>query len=84
MQELITGLKEIADNTESAGKERAYTMDAVENISAIIEETSSNSALVHDMAMKLLGSVEKLNQTANVLDDNMDGLKSEIAVFKLE
>ena len=84
MQELITGLKEIADNTESAGKERAYTMDAVENISAIIEETSSNSALVHDMALQLHGSVEKLNQTAKVLDDNMDGLKSEIAVFKLE
>lgn len=84
MQELFTGLKEIADTTEAADRERNGTMDAVENISAIIEQTSSGSAHVHDIAMELLSSVEKLNQTAQALDEDMNGLKSEIAAFKLE
>lgn len=84
MQELVVGLKEIANTTEAADRERNDTMDAVENISAIIEQTSSGSAHVHDIAMELLSSVEKLNQTAHVLDENMNGLKTEISAFKLE
>lgn len=84
MQELVAGLKEIADTTEAADRERNGTMEAVENISAIIEQTSSGSAHVHDIAKELLSSVEKLNQTAQILDENMNGLKSEISAFKLE
>ena len=67
-----------------ADKERNDTMDAVENISAIIEQTSSGSAHVHDIAVELLNSVEKLNKTAQMLDENMTGLKAEIASFKLD
>ncbi len=84
MTGLFSNLKEIADNTEAVDKEKDETMDAVENISAIIEETASSSALVHDMAQQLLGRVEKLNQTADILDSNMDGLKTEIAAFKID
>ena len=83
MTGLFNNLKEIADNTEAVDKEKNDTLDAVENISAIIEETASGSALVHEMAQQLLSSVEKLNTTAEVLDNNMDGLKTEIAVFKI-
>lgn len=83
MTGLFTNLKEIADNTEAVDKEKNDTLDAVENISAIIEETASGSALVREMAQQLLSSVEKLNTTAEVLDNNMDGLKTEIAVFKI-
>ncbi|MBQ8597573.1 MAG: methyl-accepting chemotaxis protein, partial [Lachnospiraceae bacterium] len=83
MTGLFTNLKEIADNTEAVDQEKNDTLDAVENISAIIEETASGSALVHEMAQQLLSSVEKLNTTAEVLDNNMDGLKTEIAVFKI-
>lgn len=84
MTDLFTGMKRIADSTETADKERNDTLDAVENISAIIEETASGSALVHEMATQLLSSVEKLNMTAKVLDENMNGLKTEISVFKLD
>jgi len=83
MTGLFANLKEIADNTEAVDREKNDTLDAVENISAIIEETASGSALVHEMAQQLLSSVEKLNTTAEVLDSNMDGLKTEIAVFKI-
>lgn len=84
MNDLFVDLKEIADHTEAADKERNDTLDAVENISAIIEETASSSALVREMANQLLHSVDKLSQTANALDDDMQGLKSEISVFKIE
>ncbi len=84
MNDLFINLKEIADNTEAADKERDDTLDAVENISAIIEQTASGSALVREMANQLLSSVDKLSQTANALDDDMDGLKSEISAFKIE
>lgn len=38
---------------------------------------------VNDVANKLLSHVEKLSDTANVLDENMEGLKNEISVFKI-
>lgn len=83
-QELFINLKEIGDCTASADIERNETLDAVENISAIIEETASSSSLVHDMALELLNNVEKLTQTAAVLDDDMNGLKKEINAFTIE
>ncbi len=84
MADLFSSMKKISESTETADKERNDTLDAVENISAIIEETASGSALVHEMAAQLLSSVEKLNMTARVLDENMNGLKTEISVFKLD
>ena len=84
MQELFENLKEIGDCTASADVERNETLDAVENISAIIQQTASSSSLVRDLASELLNSVEKLSQTAEVLDDNMNGLKTEINAFTIE
>lgn len=68
----------------SADVERNETLDAVENISAIIQQTASSSSLVRDLASELLNNVEKLSQTAEVLDDNMNGLKTEINAFTIE
>jgi len=80
---LVDGLKEIVSSTEKADHERSYTVDAVRNISAIIEETANSAAIVRDVAGKLMDSVQDLNQTADSLGENMDGLKSEISVFKI-
>ena len=52
MQELFVNLKEIGDCTASADVERNETLDAVENISAIIQQTASSSSLVHDKALE--------------------------------
>ena len=84
MQELFGNLKEIGNCTASADVERSETLDAVENISAIIEQTASSSSMVHDMALELLNNVEKLTQTVAVLDDDMNGLKTEINAFTIE
>ncbi len=81
--ELLSELKQIAEGTEAADRERSDTIDAVENISAIIEETASSAQTVHKMAEKLLHSAEKLDRISHALSDNMDGLKTEISAFKV-
>ena len=83
MQQLVDGLNEIANNTEKADSERNATVLAVKDISSIIEETATSAETVSQIATKLLENVAKLNQTADMLGDNMDGLKTEISVFKM-
>ena len=82
MQELVSGLQEIVASTEQADKERAETLDAVQNISQIIAETAENAEIVHQTSEKLMENVENLNCTADALGGNMNELKTEIAMFK--
>lgn len=84
MDQLFEGLKNIVTGTERADKEREDTLDAVRNISAIIEETAASAEVVKNVADKLEQNVENLNGTAESLDENMTGLKTEIAMFKTE
>lgn len=81
---LFSNMKEIAESTEIADKERNDTVEAVENISAIIDQASGNSEHVRDMVTQLQSSVQKLEQTAQTLDDNMTGLRTEVSAFKLD
>lgn len=83
MGQLIEGLKDIVVSTEKADGERSAAVAAVKNISDIIEETAGSAETVNDVANKLLNHVDKLSTTASVLDENMEGLKNEISVFKI-
>ena len=83
MGQLIEGLKDIVVSTEKADGERSAAVAAVKNISDIIEETAGSAETVNDVANKLLNHVEKLSTTESVLDENMEGLKNEISVFKI-
>ena len=83
MQTLIVALNKISESAHEADKQRSDTVDAVDNISAIIEQTAANSSQVRDMAANLLSSVDRLGQTADSLDSNMNGLKKEIAEFNI-
>ena len=83
MGQLIEGLKDIVVSTEKADGERSAAVAAVKNISDIIEETAGSAETVNDVANKLLNHVEKLSTTASVLDENMEGLKNEISVYKI-
>ena len=84
MDKLFDGLKEILAGTERADKEREDTLEAVHNISSIIEETAASAEVVKKVAASLEQNVENLNGTAESLGDNMTGLKTELAVFKTE
>lgn len=84
MDTLVDGLKEIVQSVDKADQERSDALEAVRNISAIIEDTASSAEVVHDTAVRLQQNVDNLNQTADSLGENMDGLKGEISVFKTE
>lgn len=83
MEELYVDVKEIAKNASETDQDRNATMEAVENISAIIQQTASSSALVSEMAIQLKTSVEQLAATADNLDADMLDLKREISAFKV-
>ena len=83
MNQLIGGLKAIVESMEKADRERSETVEAVKNISNIIEETANSTEVVNDVAGRLLESVTDLNKTADALGDNMESLKTEISVFKI-
>ena len=84
MEALFRGLKDIVVETENADREREGTLDAVRNISHIIEETAASAQIVKNVAENLQQNVENLNGTAEGLGDNMSGLKTEVSVFKTE
>lgn len=83
MDILVEGLGVISECIEAADDKRTESVDAVQNISAIIEETTANAVSVNSIADKLMESVDNLNQTADSLGSNMDELKNEISVFKI-
>lgn len=84
MQNLVEALNNIAVSTAAAEDQRNKTVDAVDNISAIIEQTAASSSLVGNMAENLMCSVERLSSTASRLESNMTGLEKEIAAFTIE
>lgn len=83
MNELVLGLKDIVMSTEKADSERSDTVQAVKDISCIIEETAQSAEVVRGIADKLLLSVSDLSRTADVLGNNMGDLKQEISAFKI-
>lgn len=54
--QLLAELRSIATGTEAEDRERNDTLETVESISAIIEETASGAMQVHEMAQHLQGS----------------------------
>lgn len=84
MTQLVGGLKEIIVSTEKADVERGETLQSVQNISGIIDDTAQSATMVNEVVLKLMDSVENLNRISTALDENMGGLKTEISAFKTE
>lgn len=82
VSQLVDGLNDIIHSMENADRERTNTVNAVKNISSIIEATEASAAIVHDIADGLLKSVENLGYTAKLLGENMEELETEVSVFK--
>ena len=83
LNQLVEGLREIVTSIGRADEERNDTLQAVMNISDIIEDTANRAETVNTIAEQLLANVKNLNVTADVLGENMDELKSEIDAFKI-
>ena len=84
MAKLFEGMKQILVSTERADQEREDTLEAVRSIAQIIDETAASAEVVRNVAASLQKNVDNLNDTAESLGDNMNELKTEISVFKIE
>lgn len=84
MEELFNSLKDILVSTGRADQEREDALDAVRNISEIIETTAASAEIVRNVAENLRRNVDSLNKTAESLGEDMSGLKTEISKFKTE
>lgn len=83
MHLLTEGLGDIVTSMEKADGERKYTVEAVKNISGIIDNSADSVRIVTEIAENLMDSVENLNQTAISLCRNMQELSDEVSVFKI-
>lgn len=84
MKVLVAALSKISDSAMEADSQRKETVDAVDNISAIIEQTAASSTMVRKITGNLKNSVDRLGATADDLDENMNGLKNEISAFTID
>lgn len=81
LEQLGVELDKINLAMDNAGKQHHQTVAAVENISTIIDETANNAKLVFSATEKLGDNVKRLNETADVLNDNMNELRQDISGF---
>ena len=83
MNQLVNGLMQIIDSTEKVNREKDGTLDAVNKISQIIDETAQRAEYVNETMTNMQNRVNNLTDAAENLDQNMGELKTEISVFKV-
>lgn len=81
LEQLGVELDKINLAMDNADKQHHQTVAAVENISTIIDETANNAKLVFSATEKLGDNVKRLNETADILNDNMNELRQDISGF---
>uniref|UniRef100_UPI004057C4CB methyl-accepting chemotaxis protein n=1 Tax=Acetatifactor sp. TaxID=1872090 RepID=UPI004057C4CB len=84
MAEVIEQMREITVNTELADSERGATLQSIESISAVIEETVAAVTVLNESAGSLLSHAGVLKDGADILDGSMRDLETEIGQFKIE
>jgi methyl-accepting chemotaxis protein len=65
-------------------KERFETLQAVENISSVLEETTATSAMVNSMTENQVELIKNLNEETEELRNKMNELKGALEVFRVE
>lgn len=83
IEKLISNINEIGQDMKNMESARAGTLNAVENISAISEETyaasNSISHVVHNQAV----SMEALEEASRILENNAKELEEAIHMFQI-
>lgn len=83
IESLITNLAVIDTNMKNMEEAREGTLSAVENISAISEETLATSTSIENTVYEQSKSVATLEAAAGEMSDNAKELKEAINIFKI-
>ncbi|MFA9464936.1 MAG: methyl-accepting chemotaxis protein [Velocimicrobium sp.] len=84
VKKLIDNVSLIAESIGNINTARADTLSAIENISAVSEETASAAISVYDNTCGQLEAVHALYDLSKVLGENAKSLDCVISQFRLE
>lgn len=79
--ELLGSLNEITEGINIISDAKTQTLDSIQNISAVSQQTAAASEEVTETANRQLEQVEKLNLAAENLNNNSSDLSQAIGVF---
>lgn len=80
---LIESIGNIDQATIAADTRRGETVNAVRDIAVIISENALNTQTVMEVADQLKANIDQLNNTARILGESMDEMKTEVSAFKI-
>ena len=80
---LINDLDEITSGISIIADAKSQTIDSIQSISAVSQQTAAASEEVTETANRQLEQVEKLNTAASDLNDNSAELSEAINIFKI-
>ncbi|MGB4660314.1 MAG: methyl-accepting chemotaxis protein, partial [Mobilitalea sp.] len=83
IETLIENLSVIGSNMQNMENARQGTLSAIENISAISEETLATSAGIENTVKEQFDSVSSLEEAAKELGENSKDLDNAINMFKI-
>ena len=81
---LMEHIKEVLSNVSEMEQSRVNTLGAVENISAVSEESASSSSTVTEAASEQFVMVKKLDDMAQKLSEYAKDLESAVNVFTIK
>lgn len=80
---LVNNLEQITSGIETISDAKAQTIDAIQSISAVSEQTAAASEEVTETANRQLEQVEGLNKAAEDLTVNSNDLSQAIDLFRI-
>lgn len=80
---LLEKLKDVAANVTDMNSSREVTLNAIESISAVSEETAASSSVVNDTVMSQKNSAQTLEEAARDLEQKTEELKRALSFFKI-
>lgn len=84
MISLTDNIQKITVDVQDMNEAKESTMMAIENISAVLEETAASSTEVLSAVDKQENTIESLNEEAHKLEEKATQLQEAIRLFKVE
>lgn len=81
VENLVNNLNTISDGVRAIEAAKADTLDAIQNISAVSEETASSTEEVGATSAEQMDAVTRLNDSALQLAENAKKLEASISIF---
>jgi methyl-accepting chemotaxis protein len=83
VNDLANNLNDILVRLKTIETAKNDTLNAIQNISAVTQETSASSEEVNATAINQIDSVEQLRESALVLEEDARKLENAIRIFKI-